>query len=635
MNQNSSQEGQNSPAPQQTEKKRKPQSSKRIIWIVAGVVLLAGGYFYTASKRKGNTVEVLPVAVSVVRGDITSTVSSSGSVRPIEQYNIVSLVSGDIAQDSISAGSAVHKDQLLYVIESETAGTAIQRAEISLQQQELSYRQSLDNVGNLNVRMPIGGIITSLSVKEGDNVNNGARICDIVNNQELTVKLPFHEDDARSIYVGQAAVVYLEESGEFFYGYVSAIASGSIITAAGNIVSNVTVAFENPGAIVQNATATAIVGNFACSETGRVEYGRTETVFSKSSGTVTGLTKNIGDRVYANELLFTLDNQSLVISSQSSALSLQTARLNLNDSRTQLDNYNIRSPIDGTIIDKSYKAGDTLDSNRTVLAVVADMSRLTFTMNIDELDVKKLSVGQRVDVIADAMPAQVFEGRIDTIGIIGAGSSGVTYYPVEVVIESYEGLLPGMNVTADIVVDEKHGILRIPISAVSRGDVVLITKEYADSIGATYPQPRAEGEQVRSPDGQQQQGQSRPPEGQQQRQPPASGQQQSGAQSQSQGAGAPVTRTIGAPAGSLVDRPGNPTGYVWLKVETGMSDGTNIEITAGLREDAVVYILPSSIGTSSNNTGFFVNSAPARTTTTTQYGPGPGGGGTTIVTTGP
>ena len=195
--------------------------------------------------------------------------------------------------------------------------------------------------------------------------------------------------------------------------------------------------------------------------------------------------------------------------------------------------------FEGTIL-----GGDTLDSNKTSLAVVADMSSLTFTMQIDELDVQELSEGQRVVVTADAVEGKSFDGVITSIGIIGTSSSGVTTYPVEVVIEEYEGLLPGMNVTAEIITEEVTDTVRIPVAALSRGDLVLVTQEYAQQIGAQ--------------------------------------------QAQEEGAAA------SAQPGEIVTLGTEQQGYVWLKVESGLTDGEYVEITAGLEEGAQVYVSTSA-----------------------------------------
>ncbi|NLT58522.1 MAG: HlyD family efflux transporter periplasmic adaptor subunit [Clostridiales bacterium] len=625
------------PAPIERREDAKPRQrkSKRKTYLVLGAAALLVAVWLLRPGRGGTAPGADLTPTTVTRGDVQSLISSSGTVKPIEQYDVVSLVSGEILADYLTVGDEVSKDQLLYVLDSENVENNIRKAELALQQQELSYQRVQESVGNLTVGMPISGTLTALYVKEGDSVNTGAKICDIVDQDRLTVKLPFHESDAANLFVGQPALVYLEDSGEQCQGSVTERPSGSTVTAAGNIVTHVTLSFDNPGAVIEGSSATAIVGDYACAGAGRVEFGRTETVTAKSAGEVTGLGKVQGDRVSAGEVLLSLDNRSLLLDSQSGALSLEDRRLSLNDSYRILDNYNLKSPINGTVISKSYKAGDKLDANRTTLAVVADMSRLIFTMNIDELDVKNLREGQQVQVTADAMEGVTFTGLIDSIGIIGSGGAGVTYYPVDVIIAQYEGLLPGMNVNADIVIDQARDVLRLPVAAVSRGDVVLISQEEADRLGAAYPaadDAAGNGAQQGGAAGNGAQPGDTPGNGAQQGSAAGNGAQPgdtsgnaapqggspNGRTQQGGTAGGRVqtgglsTFAVQAP-GTLVERAGNPEGYVWLKVETGLADDNFIEIRAGLDEGATVYIQPTAVGAGN----FFMGGMPGGNVRTT------------------
>ncbi len=63
------------------------------------------------------------------------------------------------------------------------------------------------------------------------------------------------------------------------------------------------------------------------------------------------------------------------------------------------------------------------------LAIISDLSALTFDMNIDELDISKVKVGQRVRITVDALPGQEFSGYIDKININGTTTGGATSYP--------------------------------------------------------------------------------------------------------------------------------------------------------------------------------------------------------------
>ena len=109
-------------------------------------------------------------------------------------------------------------------------------------------------------------------------------------------------------------------------------------------------------------------------------------------------------------------------------------------------------------------------------------------MNVDELDISKVKVGQTVEITADALIGQSFTGTVDKVSINGTTANGVTTYPVTITIRDFGNLLPGMNVSAKILGETAKDVLCIPLDAVSRGNMVLIPGEgamNADNTGVT------------------------------------------------------------------------------------------------------------------------------------------------------
>ena len=82
-----------------------------------------------------------------------------------------------------------------------------------------------------------------------------------------------------------------------------------------------------------------------------------------------------------------------------------------------------------------------------------------------------------MDITADAIPGQVFTGRVDRLSINGTTTNGFTTYPATILLEDYGGLNPGMNVSADIIVKQVKNALSVPAAAVQRGDTVLVPLE--------------------------------------------------------------------------------------------------------------------------------------------------------------
>ncbi|MDR1321611.1 MAG: HlyD family efflux transporter periplasmic adaptor subunit [Gracilibacteraceae bacterium] len=503
--------------------------------VVAAAALIAAVGWGGARSGQNEGTALLTAQAEI--GGIVNIVNGSGAVQPVEQYDIVSLVQGDILEDDLEVGQTVTAGDFLYRIDSADALNNIEKLRVALERQQLSYEESLENAEHLTVKAPAAGTVTAVHVQEGDQLGGSAEVATVVSAEQMRATLPFNAEDAQALRVGQEGAVYLEETGESFAAAVSKIAAGSYVTADGAQVSDVEFTFANPGALLPGGTATAQAGGFACQAAGPVDYSAEKIVRSQVSGEVISVPVAVGDRVAAGDTLAVLQNKSTEVSARSGALALQDAQLSLANTEKQMDNYNITSPITGAVVAKSYKAGDTLDSNRTVLAVVADMTSLIFTMNIDELDIRQISVGQEVEVTADAIADRTFQGRVRTIGLMGASSSGVTTYPVEVLIETYEGLLPGMNVSADIVAARAENVLIIPAAAVQRGNLVLAREENRGRDGL----------------------------------------------------------------GEIVEREGVPAGYIWVRVSTGLTDGDFVEITSGLAEGMEIAYTPAVAASGEQN----------------------------------
>ncbi|MBQ2326826.1 MAG: efflux RND transporter periplasmic adaptor subunit [Clostridia bacterium] len=410
------------------------------------------------------------------RRDITVTVGGSGALQPADSYNIIGLVQGDILMADFEEGDYVNKDDLLFSIDSSDAERSIEQAEIALRNAGLSYDSVVDAVDGLEPKASASGRIMKLYVKMGDEVTAGAMLAEIrdIDNMELTV--PFHQLDASGLSAGMAAQVTMTDSGELVQGIVSRV-SGAVKAGIGGILTcDVEILVSNPGGIADGAQATAVVNGVSCASSGIFASRGSSMVMAGTNGTVTSVYVSEGDRVSRDQALMAIDSDAAQRQLEQAQLGVRSSELSLENARNILENYTIKAPISGTVVVKNYKAGDTLDSTSAVapMAVIYDMSYLTLTLNVDELYIRDVEIGQKVYIEADAVDGETFTGYIDRIGINGTVASGVTTYPVRVIIEEYGELLPGMNVTADIVIEEAIDVLTVPISAVNRGNTVFV-----------------------------------------------------------------------------------------------------------------------------------------------------------------
>ena len=151
-----------------------------------------------------------------------------------------------------------------------------------------------------------------------------------------------------------------------------------------------------------------------------------------------------------------------------------------------------------TIIDKNYNAGEISEANQ-VLCTIYDLSYLTMTLNVDELDISNIAVGQRVSITADAVEDTVYEGVVTKVSVAGTSTGSATTYPVTIRIDETDGLLPGMNVDATITLNSATDVLAIPSAALNRGNTVLVTADSPSAANGTLSEATGEdGEQYYS-----------------------------------------------------------------------------------------------------------------------------------------
>ena len=442
--------------------------------VIAVLLVLAALFFFVIRPMLGAGKELLAGAYltsTAQMQEMTVSVSSTGTIQPIDSYNVSGMVTGEVLEAPFEVGDQVEKGDVLYRIDPGSAETALQQAQLSVQQAQLNYDSIVDG---LNPKASGAGVVQTLHVTKGDLVSAGSPIADISDTSTMTFTVPFQSADAQRIAVGSSAQVTLAGTLETLTGTVESVANADLVGNGAALVRQVKIRVQNPGALTTSTTATAKVGSIACAGSGTFEANLTQTVVATGSGEVVSLNVSAGSRVSAGQVLATLGGFSAQTSLENASISLQNAQLSLQNAQDALDNYTITAPISGTVIEKNFKAGDTIDNNSLTaaggtLAVLYDMSTLTFEMKIDEKDINKVQVGQEVTITADAVEGVTFSGVVDTVNINGTTVSGQTNYPVTVVINDPQDLKSGMNVSADIIVERAGTVLCVPVDAVNRG----------------------------------------------------------------------------------------------------------------------------------------------------------------------
>ena len=464
------------PAPLWTGPKKRRKWIKRVLVIAAVLALL---FWIVVRPMLGGTAAVSGAyqTAQVQRQDLTVSVSGSGTVTPIESYQVSALVTGEILESPFEDGDQVEQDQLLYRIDPGSAQTALQQAQLSVQQAQMNYDTL---ASSLQVKAIGGGVVQTLHVQEGDLVSAGTAIADITDTASMTLTVPFQSADAANISVGQAAQVTLSGTLETLPGTVESVASADQVGNGGALVRQVKIRLTNPGALTETTSATARVGTYACAAGGTLSPQLRQTITAAASGEITNLNVSVGSRVSAGAVLATIGGESAENSLADAALAVQNAQLSLQSAQEALDSYTITSPISGTVIEKNLKAGDQLNGGDSgAMAVIYDLSQLELQMDVSELDIGQIQPGQTVEITAEALPGQTFTGVVEKVSVNGTTTDGFTTYPVTILLSEYGDLNPGMNVSADIIVERSENALCVPAEAVNSDGTVLVAGEGA------------------------------------------------------------------------------------------------------------------------------------------------------------
>lgn len=492
------------------QKNRGRKKGKKLLILMVFLLLAVSGVFafnqLKKTKEAGAKVQSVRTA-QVSKRDITSELSSSGTISPKDTYDITSLVEGEVIAADFEEGDEVAQGQILYQIDTSSMESQMTSVNNSLARAEENYQVALDDYntalsdysGN-SYKSTEAGYIKTLYIKEGDKISNGTKIADIYDDQTMKIKLPFLSGEAALMAAGNEAVLTMTDTGEQLIGAVTSVSNMDVTLTGGRIVRYVTIEVSNPGGLTAETAATAMVGEFVCSMEATFEP-KLETVMSadiSSSVEAAALLVHEGDYVTRGAGIFTIEKKSAdkLLRTYKDTLekaeeTLESAKSKLESTQDTYENYTITAPISGRVITKNVKAGDKItksSSGSTTLAVIYDMSDYTFEMSVDELDVKSVKVGQSVVITADAVSGKTFSGLVTNVSLESSYSNGVTNYPVTVTLsDGLEELLPGMNVDGVIILEEVKDVLAVPADALMRGNRVYVKDDTVKEAQGAVP----------------------------------------------------------------------------------------------------------------------------------------------------
>ena len=429
-----------------------PARRRRPVWIIAAILIAAGGGAYAVRKRLAaqHTVAA-PKTVRTFTGDIRVLVSETGTIEPMKKVDVRSKVAGRLISLPVQEGQRVTRGQLIAVVDRSQLDPQIARQRALLDQAQARLNQSQTSYA-LQVsqsRAAIEQAETDLKAAQTHLVlvAAGARPQELAKQEQSVAQARITLDDAQRTLKRKQALV-----GRGFIPQADVdTAQVAVDTAKSNLE-----AAQQSLSLLQAGPRKEEVDDARMA----VQQARVRLVTAKADATQDEVRKADIAQAFAG---LQQSNQDL-------------AQLNVNLSDTK-----IVAPASGMVL-KRYKQLDEIVQSATTgfsdtQSLIATLgSRQEIRVDINEIDVPKVHLGAPVAVHVDAVPGVDFRGTVTEIAPASTtafsdtsttgSSNGVSRFTVKILLASDDPRLrSGMSASVDILSAAHKRVTLLPVSA--------------------------------------------------------------------------------------------------------------------------------------------------------------------------
>lgn len=513
-----------------------PKQKKKLIrWGIIGGVTLVAIIALSKILCGGKQAEAAVVEDTVMYNSITSTVQGSGITKAKESKTITLTTSGTVQEVFVTEGQQVTAGTPLFVIDSETARTAVEKArkDVDGYQKQLNAMQK--DIAGLNLTPPFAGKLKDIvKLNVGEDISKGTKVATLVDDRTMKLQQYYSYAYEGDIRVGQTADVSIPALMGNVTGTVSAVHMVDRISPEGARLFEVEFSIKNPGTLTGDMVASAVLTaggeKVYPYESGKLEYNRVIDLKTTVSGTVvsTGLLDYLD--VTPGKVLVQIDGENSENELFSLEQSLTDSKKTLETAQENLDNCSAVAPIDGTVMGLALTTGAEVSANTTVISI-ADTTTILIDATVDERNIGYVKAGMSVDLDQWGTP---FMGMVESVSLNSKVENGVAAYPMVVSVDNLDGsLMSGSNVTYTLVASQNDNCLTLPIQSVKNAQFMDGSSGYVVFVKASKAPENA--------------------------------------------------------AELAVPVDGVPEGYYPVPVEIGISDNYNVEIKSGVEEGTVVF----------------------------------------------
>lgn len=413
-----------------------------VLVVVAAVILLR-----PFTPKESTAVE----SYTVGRGDVEVTITGNGMLEANDTIEINLPEGIEIDTVFVKKGDIVTEGDAIASLD--VSSLQYRAAELSSQLTALDQQLGARKVKS-TITTPVKGRIKYLPVSEDDDVieavNTYGSLAILSTDELMQVKLK-----TDSVLALNAEVTVKWNGGSENGKVASRIENGYLIT-----LDDDDAPYLGRADVYYDAT---LVGS------GTLEIHSPLAIFG-NGGTIETIHYEMDDELEAGTKLFTLDNEPATDTYRQTLADRNEKAEQLQMVLMYENHPNVLASASGTINDilvtEGKKTVCTDGSGEMTAFVLGTGGATKMTIDVDELDINAVAVGQNASITLDAFSTEVFPASVTRISHIGEPNGSITTYETDLEL-AYDGrLMSGMNGSAVILADSVQNALVIPLGAI-------------------------------------------------------------------------------------------------------------------------------------------------------------------------
>jgi len=448
-------------------------------WVTIGVLFLclvlagATACDLLGDGDKGETSQQL---VTVVKGDLTVSVSGSGNIEVANEATLTFGSGGRVDKLNVEEGDVVSKGDVLARLDTSTLELAHTQATVALTQAQLAVTQA-----------QLAEQTAEYNLKKTKDTKDALELA-LFNAQINTQTAKYNLEKTRDLYtwtdikVAQADVDESEEYLEYcikkLYEYLPIILDEEGREVYPKIEDDFT---EPPGYKVWQDRIIHAQSrlNSAKDRLEAMQSGRDteETAIKRKQLEAAEMAEAQAEK-NLNDLREDIAIQKLQLEAAKQATeqtrqSVELAQQSLAEAQKQLDEATITAPFGGVVASVSVKEGNIIPSptvSPKAIVYLVDLSSMKLIAELDEIDLPDIELNQEAIITIDALPDATFKGKVASINPVPTQAGGIVLYKVKIGFDVPDGsrLRVGMSASVDIITAKRSDVLLVPSRAIGK-----------------------------------------------------------------------------------------------------------------------------------------------------------------------